>query len=411
MTSFLYLAPLFLYFPRFMPGVETQPLLATGAALLGLLLGRERRAALGFAGLAWAMLCWIAVKILMEGALGNALGLVQILIGPLSLFGALALKAPPPPRRLMAGVAVYFLLCTTFEVIAPGFYKSVASVLLSRASVADGHRGVSLFTPEPTYASISVMYFLMLAWWSGKHWGFRHRWVEPVLALCLVATGSTYVGLMLLALAFARWPRLMLVSTVAAAAAIPLVGFVALDNDDSIRAVVAISRLLSSDFSDFLPSISVVDSSLGSRLTTNAASFLTPLHSPLGLGLDCKSVPAAFDAAGYDFAFRNTVLSAVMDDGCLKPQSYAASVALGLGALSLVFLVLLVVFSRHARGRHPGPIWTAPLALAIVMLIVQGQLTNPIPWMLIFLALSGLPQATTPISRSAPISRALPSPT
>ncbi|MFY7865006.1 hypothetical protein [Roseateles sp.] len=388
MTSFLYIAPLFLYFPRFLPGVETQPLLATLVALVALLLGRERRAALGFAGLAWAMLFWIAVKTLLEGTLGNALGLVQLLIGPLFLFGAMALRAPPPSRRLMAGVGVYFMLCMVIELLTPGVYESIASALLSRATVADGHRGVSLLTPEPTYASISVMYFVMLAWWSGKHWGFRHRWIEPLLALSLFATGSTYVGLMLMALAFVRWPRLMIAGILVTVVAIPSMGVVALANDDSIRAVVALSRLLSSDFSDLLPSISIVDSSLGSRLTTNAASFLTPLNTPLGLGLDCKAVPAAFSAAGYDFAFDNAVLSAVMDDGCLKPQSYAATISLGLGSLAAVFLVVLAVCGRYALGHRKHMVWLPPAAIASVILIVQGQLTNPIPWLLIFMAMS-----------------------
>jgi len=409
-TSFIYLAPLFLYFPRFLPVAETQPLLATGIALLGLLLGRERRAALSFAGLAWAMLCWIAIRIVLEGNLGNALGLMQILIGPLTLFGALTLKAPPPSRNVMAIVTLYFLSSAVFEMLAPGAYQSLASALLSRASVADGHRGVSLFTPEPTYAAISVTYFLVLGWWSGKHWGLRHRWVEPTMASCLILTGSTYVALLLLVLAYVHWPRLMILGTVAAIACIPLLGFVALDNDESIRAVVAISRLLSSDFSDFLPSISIVDSSLGSRLTTNAASFLTPIHSPAGLGLSCAAVPTAFDAAGFDFAFSNTVLSAVIEDGCLKPQSYAAAVALGLGAISLVFLILLLTLASQARGPIRRAVWPAPLALAITMLIVQGQLTNPIPWMLIFFALVGLPEHPA-FRRALRTSDSLPSPT
>lgn len=405
--SFIYLAPLFLYFPRFLPGVETQPLLMTGVALLGLLLGRNRRAALGFAGLALAMLCWIVIKIAIDGAFGNALGLIQILIGPLTLFGALALKAPAPSRKLMAGVAIYFLLSAAFEILASGAYGAVASALLSRASVFDGHRGVSLFTPEPTYAAISVMYFLVLAWWSGKHWGFRYRWIEPALALCLILTGSTYIVLLLPALAFVRWPRLMILGTAAAVFAVPLLGIVALDNDKSIRAVVAISRLFASDLSNFLPSISVADSSLGSRLTTNVASFLTPLHSPFGLGLDCLAVPKAFDAAGFDFAFSNPVLQEVMDEACLKPQSYAASITLGLGALSPIFVLLLARLAIYVCGRARREIWAAPLSMAIVLFVVQGQLTSPIPWMFIFFALSGVPVRPQPRCPAAHASHAL----
>jgi hypothetical protein len=334
---------------------------------------------------------WISISIGLNGTLSSSIGLIQILIGPLILFGALGLRAPPPSRRVMAGITIFFVLCAAFEILAPGAYYALASTLLSRASVADGHRGISLLTPEPTYAAISVIYFLMLAWWSGKHWGFRFRWIEPVLAFCLIATGSTYVGLLLFVLACVRWPRRMVLVTTATVIVVPLIGVGALSNDDSIRAVVAVSRLLSTDFSDFLPAISIADSSLGSRLATNTASFLTLLHSPLGLGLGCEAVPKALEAAGFDFAFDNAVLIHLLEDGCVKPQSYAATVGIGLGALSLVFLPLLIALIRSAHGAVRRPLWASPLVLAGVMLVVQGQLSSPIPWILIFLALTGYP--------------------
>jgi len=388
---FIYITPLFLYFPRFLPSIETQPLLVTLVAILGLVFGRNRRAALAFAGLACVLMFWITVRIGLNGTFSSSIGLIQILIGPLVLFGVLGLRAPPPSRRVMAAVTIYFVLCAAVEILAPGAYDALASTLLSRASVADGHRGISLLTPEPTYAAISVIYFLMLAWWSGKHWGFRFRWIEPVLAFCLIATGSTYVGLLLLALACVRWPRLMVLAATATVIVVPLIGVGALGNDDSIRAVVAISRLLSTDFSDFLPAISIADSSIGSRLATNTASFFTILNSPLGLGLSCEAVPQALDAAGFDFAFNNEVLIDVLQDGCLKPQSYLATVGIGLGALSLVFLPLLITLIRSALGTVRRPFWASPLVLASVMLVVQGQLSSPIPWILIFLALTGYP--------------------
>lgn len=183
----------------------------------------------------------------------------------------------------------------------------------------------------------------------------------------------------------------MVLVTIATVIVVPLIGVGALGNDDSIRAVVAVSRLLSTDFSDFLPAISIADSSLGSRLATNTASFLTLLHSPLGLGLSCEAVPKALDAAGFDFALNNPVLIGVLQDGCLKPQSYAATVGIGLGALSLVFLPLLIALIRSALGAVRRPFWASPLVLAGVILVVQGQLTSPIPWILIYLALTGYP--------------------
>ena len=391
MSSFIYFAPLLLYFPRFIPNVETQSLLITGVALFGLLFGQKQNAARSFLWLVIAVMFWILSKTLIDGGFSNSLGLFQILIGPLVLFGALGLQAPPPSRKAMAGVAIYFLFCAVLEILLPEIYRLLASTLLSRVSVTDGHRGVSLLTPEPTYAAISLIYFVMLAWWSGKHWGFRYRWIEPALVFCLLATGSTYVALLLLAIAYVQWPRVMVLGTVAAIIGIRLITVDALGNDESIRAVVAVSRLLATDFNDFLPAISLVDSSLGSRLATNSASFLTLSHSPLGLGLSCAAVPNAFEAAGFHFALTNAVLVEVIEDGCVKPQSYLASVALGLGIVSLAFLSLLIALVIRSARPLPRSIWMAPLAVAVVMLVIQGQITNPIPWLLIFFALKGHP--------------------
>jgi len=387
----IYITPLFLYFPRFLPSVETQPILATLVAFLGFVFCRNRRCVLAFAVLACVLMFWITVRIGFTGNFSGSIGLIQILIGPLVLFSALGLRAAPPSRGVIAAVTIYFVLFFAIEVLLPDAYYTVASALLSRANVSDGHRGISLLTPEPTYAAISVIYFLMLALWSGKHWGFRFRWIEPSLAMCLIATGSTYVGLLLFALASVHWPRIMLFVTSTVVIVVPFISLIALGNDDSIRAVVAVSRLLSTDFGDFLPAISIADSSIGSRLITNTASFLTLVHSPLGLGLDCETVPKAFNAAGFDFAFNNSVLSEVIKDGCLKPQSYSATVLIGLGALSLIFLPLLIVLIRSAHCNVRRSFWASPLVLAGVMLVVQGQLSSPIPWLLIYLALTGYP--------------------
>jgi hypothetical protein len=168
-------------------------------------------------------------------------------------------------------------------------------------------------------------------------------------------------------------------------------GIVAFDNEESVRVIVALTRLLTVDFSDFLPSISALDSSIGSRLTTNAASFLTFLYSPTGLGLNCSAIPKAFNAAGYYFVFDNDVLAAVMNDGCLKPQSYLATVFLGLGTISIIFLALLGVCIRHAYPKNNHTIWIHPISIALVILVLQGQLTSPIPWLLVYIGMIGFP--------------------
>jgi hypothetical protein len=169
---------------------------------------------------------------------------------------------------------------------------------------------------------------------------------------------------------------------------LPSLGVIGLENSVSFRAVVAISRVLSTDFSDFLPSLSMLDPSLGSRLITNFASFQTPLFSTFGLGLDCQSVPTAYNILEYSFVSTNEVLSQAMVTGCLKPQSYGAAVALSMGLMSLPFVVFLFMAIRTSSFKYRRQlIWKPALAICLVMLFVQIQITNPIPWMLAYFAI------------------------
>lgn len=404
----IYISPLLIYFPRLISGVETQPWLAVIVAAFGIATGSNRKVPIAFFVLSATFLLWISIMSAV-GSLPGATELALILVGPLILFGAIGFEAAPPSRLVMAIIALFFATAAMTETVFPNTYADIATVILDRASVSDGHRGVSLFAPEPTYAAITVTYFLLLSWWSGLRWGFRHRWIEFIFALCLLGTASTYAVLLLMALVFGQWPRASLIFLAAGVLLAPALQIVALDNDESVRGVVAISRLFSTDLNNFLPSVSEIDSSLGSRLITNVASLSTPLYYPLGLGLDCGSVPLAFNAAGYDFAFDNVVLQTVIYEGCLKPQSYSASIALGLGLMALAFLLLLLLLLRFVQGKLPHPLWRPPLAVAAVVLVVQGQLTNPIPWLLVFMAMRpirNISLAKVPTSPSFPIYQA-----
>jgi hypothetical protein len=396
---FLYITPLFLYFPSFLPGIETQPFIPVMVATLALFFGKNHRAVIALISLSCILLFWIALRSLLEGTFSGSIELIQLLIGPIILFGALGLKAQAPSRKIMAFITFYFALSAALEILTPSVYDALAQSILSRSNVTDGHRGISLFTPEPTYAAITVVYFLVLAWWSGENWGFKYRWIEPILFFCLIATGSTYVVLLLLAFAYVRWFGIMILLTITALIMLPLIGVSELENEESIRLVVAISRLLSVDFSYPLSSISNLDSSLGSRIAISAAGLLAPLNSITGHGLDCFSVTKAFDAAGFGYGANNEVLISVIEGGgCLKPQSYLAAVTIGLGAFSIIFMPLLIylIFSAFKTANYK--LWTFPLALMVVMLVVQAQLSNPVPWMLLFLALTGHPKHLKPIA-------------
>jgi hypothetical protein len=383
--SFVYLTPLFIYFPQVIYNIETQPFLIVIFAFFGLLFGSNHRAKFAFALLLIVHVYLTFILAHQYDYFYGSLRLLLLLFGPFLLFGCIGLKALPPSRWVMALIAIYFLCIGIVEFSFPEFYRSFALNIMDRANVSDGHRGISLLTPEPTYAAISVSYFLILARWSGKTWGSSYRWIEPALVLCLLATGSAYAILLIGVLVIVRWPSLIVPISATVCTIIFLCSTEIKANDESIRILAVASRLLAAiNSNEILEVISYLDPSIGSRLVTNIASFLTPFYFPLGLGLDCTAVPTAFNAMGFNFAFENEVLSEQIEYGCIKPQSYIASIVLGFGVFSFFYLSLLPALIRYSIGKPVIQVWMSPLMLAAVILCVQGQISNPIPWVLIY---------------------------
>ena len=388
----LYLAlPFFLYFPRLIPGVETQPLIIFCAGILSLLATKRTTTKLHYSILVLVLsMLGLASYVSTGNFLSSAL-LLQLIVGPTILFGAFAVGACSPERKNLNYVAIFFLLIALIEIISPNGYRAIASFLMERVSVADGHRGVSLLTPEPTYAAMTMVYFLVLSLWTRRQGKKDYPWIEFIFSILLIMTLSTYLALFVMAVCVAKWPRVTLLTASALIVFISSVHWVAMGNDESIRLVVAISRVLTTDFSNFLPSLSAADSSVGSRVLTNYAAFSTARHSIFGLGLGCQSMSMAFELAGLDYAFRNPVIRDVMAEGCLKAQSFGASVFLGLGLAGLLYVWFISkLVTLCAKRYEPNLVlWPVALALALLMLVVQSQMTNPIPWLLIYVALIG----------------------
>jgi hypothetical protein len=221
-------------------------------------------------------------------------------------------------------------------------------------------------------------------------YGNRLLLVQLLLLLCLILTFSTYAVLLAGVILCVQRPKLF--AAFAVTLTVIVIGVIAkgVDDDSSVRAVVAIARIATADFSNILASLSFIDPSLGTRVVTNAAAFQAPLIAPSGAGLGCDAVGRAVDGLRYDFAYDNEVLRSGLLSGCLKPPSYLACVVLAFGWFAIPFVLLLVLLTRKCIGSMSrGAPWILPLALAVVIFVVQGQVTNPVPWFLAFIGIAG----------------------
>jgi len=384
----LLLSPFLIYFPRLAPGIETQPWLVFLLSGWALLIDPRRRGWQASVLILVSFFLFSVIAMLLGSASPSAgLSSMQLAFGPLILCGVTTWRPDPPSRAAVATIAVLLSAIALFEVADPTSYAAVAGLLLDRVTVANGQRGISLLAPEPTYAALAVVYALLLAMWSRRFWGARHAWVEWLLVVLLGATFSTYALVLLVALAFMIRPKAMLVACILAVAFLQGLASSEFSEDGSVRAVVAVYRLLSVDWTAFLPSLSLVDPSLGYRFITLSAGFSTTLFAPFGYGLGCDSLVNAFDKLGWDFTFTDAVLGPELYDGCLKPSSFLSAALLSYGVLALPLLGLLIALVRRVMWTPVSRPWWAALAVALLILTIQCQMTNPVPWMIIYMAL------------------------
>jgi hypothetical protein len=386
MKSIIYLIPLLLYFPPIIPNQETQPLLMVAFVIWTLFrtkIHRPRSATLFFS---ISLILAILVQTLVTGDISSAAPLLQMLVGPLILFGAIAARPETPSRRTLAIITISLTGIALLELFAPFVYGQVAHSILIRANVYDGHRGISLLTPEPTYAAISLIYLILLSLRSRTIYANNYLWIEWVLFFLLVMTFSTYIALFASVVAFVLWPRKLLLGIVVLFLFFVSIEFVSFDHEDSVRVVVAMSRLFAVDYFDLMVSINTLDPSLATRIIPVIASLVTPVISFVGFGMGCKSMGKIFDALSYDFVFQNEVLGPALLDGCLKPPSYLSAMGLGFGSVSVLLIILLVTLFLWAFQQRSYSIWLPSFAIGILLLIVQSQITNPIPWLLVYLA-------------------------
>lgn len=380
----LYFLPLLIYFPQFLPGIETQPFAIFAYSLFLLFYKRKKLPIITTVLLFLFTTIIIFIQNIISTVPKVEFDLFYLLIGPIIFIGTISADLPPPKKSSLKIITLIFLLIAIIEITTPSLYESIASHLLTRFNITDGHRGISLLTPEPTYASISLIYLIFLTFWSRSINNRRGYLLEFIQITLLAATLSTYV-IVFFAIAFLLlFPKLSIILTGALIILIPFAGDISLSNEESIRSVVAISRLLSIDLSHPLIELSQLDASLGSRVISNTSAILTISHSIFGLGLSCDSLPNSFTILNYDFAYSNEVISNVIENGCLKPQAYIPSLFMAMGLSSFIFISIFI--SLLLFNRDNMKIWPSALIFSFTIFLIQGQLSNPIPWMILYFA-------------------------
>jgi hypothetical protein len=416
MERILYTAPFLIYFPRLISNYETQPFIFLALCCIGVLFGKRRRDNILPISVIAAFAAVFAIASNWQNDLNgsNFAGTWIFLLGPTYMFGLIGFRLPVPSRAFVAGITCVFGLIYLFEAILPDTYVTISEALLTRTNISNSIRGSAFLTPEPSYAVGSLVYLLVLGRFSALQHGWSQRWVEFCVFSYLALTFSTLAVLFAGLFAFVRWPLFSAVGATILVAVVKSVGYLALGNDEGVRAVVALSRLLTVEPNDFIYSLNAVDASLSARIISNYAGFATPAYYPMGLGLDCQSLLQAISTMRMTAAYQNEALMYQMNNGCLYPAAYMPALVLATGWIGLsaiAFLVCLTVFVLRDRSKLQYDSY--PILAAVVMLLLQSQISNPIPWVLLYLGLFGrvAPDARVIYADLSPKPRAAHTPT
>jgi hypothetical protein len=389
MSRFFYVGPLLIYFPRILPGYETQPTYFLSLCLLALVVGAKNFRALaslmtvvGFVSIVGMVLIW-QEAIDTSTMISNWL----LILGPVFLIGALAYDLAPPSRLFIAGVTLIFLATALIELLLPSTYVAISDFLLDRTNTFNAHRGSSFLTPEPSYAVCSLVYVWMLARFSAHFNGQKYPWIEWLIVGMLALTLSTFAVIFFIVFSFLRWPLVVFAGLAAVILFANTVNISALGNDDGFRALIAISRLFSVEIDNLLPSLNALDASLASRIISNLAGFSTVAYYPFGVGLQCQSLLDVVSTGRLTVAFENEALMSKIASGCLYPAAYMPALFLGLGWTSVAVLLMTsslvwVLFWNKTQYR----IDSYPLCAALLMFMLQSQISSPIPWMLVYMS-------------------------
>ena len=387
-------SPLLIYFPRLFGDAETQPLLATILCATAFVFGRDRTRSWYCVLLIFlALVGSLALQWAISGFRVFSFSSFQLLLGPLFLFGIFAARPAPPCRWAIKIVAIMISVVVVIELLFPGLYEAMANVLLTRTNAAGSHRGIAVLTPEPTYAAVTLSYLLTLSLWSRQNERDHGIWPDAVFFAALCATLSTYAVLILAVIAFAwviRSRGHALWGGIGIVVAASLCWWLFAESISGTRAFVAIQSLRNADGAN-LVAFAEADPSVGVRVFSTWASILTPWVQPSGFGLECHSLSRAVYELEIVEAYSNEVLGPMLNTSCLKPPAYFPALMLSLGMFAFAFaLVLIACIAFRYRSTPTRKMWWMPFWLSMLMIFVQGQITNPISWFLLFIALTAM---------------------
>lgn len=248
-------------------------------------------------------------------------------------------------------------------------------------------RGFSFFTPEPSYS----MFFFVLLLVANDALAFQNKisakkrnWLTTMILISALISKSIYcLGVILIYILTTqfkknkKWSVKPIITTFSILVTLYL--FVVTFNESRVSKLI--NKLISTDYSNIsLLNLLTIDSSFASRIISNTISYLSPLHFPFGVGLgqaQNRLYEVIIDLK-YGWVFQN--IDVFYNNSSYKPQTYFSNLTLETGVFSFPFLFFFIK-TIFKRKNNISKIALRPI-LIVMLFLVQGQLSNPIIWIL-----------------------------
>lgn len=386
-SIFFLFCPL-IYFPILGRTAETQPAVATLAALIVVAALLVRTCYTGTISVfvlgSFAFTCLLVFHSLFFAQIVNWAELPKFLLGP--FFFAVALCLAPYCGAWPLRIALAFLaMGGVLEVFSPSLYEILNTYISADrpGSEALSLRGLRYFTPEPTYAALSVFflivvnYFLLRTAKISRH-AFRAHLMLLIPMLLLTFSSYAMALLFIMGVAYVIRGKNIVLSA-ASLAFTPLL--VVLVFNSETRAGQLLRNISEVSWSNIVQTFFLAEPSFSTRVLSMGAAVQGFLRNPLGYGIGSFQAIywRHFNELNWGWVrFHEVVGQTYLERSALQPQSYLTALVHDLGIFGVT---AFAIFLWGIRGAWGSTATQAGFFLAAgFMLTVQAQLTNPIPW-------------------------------
>lgn len=397
LQNIFYFGLFFVYLPILPIDLETQPFIALVPVLIYLIhkIINEKtykisEPAAFVLSLTFILVARLLLDIVSTSKFAGLIWLIKYLVGPCAFIYASQLTKPPPYKMLVYVMAANILLLSLLSIEPFASYiNQIMNLIYMRYSTGDKFRGVSLFSPEPSYTVNYILLFILFGFFYAKNNKIKYSLLVVGALLLLSNRSMTAYAYLTAALAWFLVKSGTKFRLIALGSIFSVSGLVT--NSERISLMIDAAKNI--DLENIVLAISIIEPSGSTRVLVNTLALAGGLISLAGNGLGSFGDYwiSTVQKIGWEFYFDHEVIGRYYSDGLLMPpQSFLSSLVFDTGIAGLIWFMAFTFwyFKKISKSNLSSSHLYFIAVVFSVSFIFQGQISNPIPWAIMGMALS-----------------------